>query len=363
MVRVAIWYGIIYGLQTLASNTFLAAFASSRTELQHSSFLQTVNDLHSRSWRLAIISVMAKQFLIQVDLKALDSPSDGSIDLRTISFLDRVHLVIDPANVSGAKEFSRSHCNEFIIYCDVTALGQLSDVISILENGASKVFITETQFEEIVETRSLEDLSRLVVSIESSRCSSDPLTTTGEVKRYIRDLAGSANVGIAIPEVHNWSLLNTIEECAKKEGFPTCYVTLAGDTWEHYERALSGGHVPIIPATGLTIEPQRYPNRWPIWRLVTTAIHSDRSDGLFPTVVTDQYGVCLGLVYSNHESIEKAVCSGNGVYWSRSRNKLWIKGAESGDTQDLISIKWDCDADALQFVVRQKGDGTKPQKS
>ena len=309
------------------------------------------------------IRVMAKHFLIHVDLNALDSSSDLSIDLKTISFLDRIHFVVDPADVSVTKDFLNSHFNEFSIYCDVTALGQLSDVVSILDSGATKVFVTENQFGEIVETRSLADVSRLVVSISSSRCSGDPLTTTGEVKRRIRDLAGSADVGIAIPEVYDWSLLNTIEECTKKEGFPTCYVTLTGDTWEHYEKALSGGHVPIIPTIGLTVEPQRYPNRWPIWRLVTTAIHSDRNDGLFPTVVTDQYGVCLGLVYSNHESIEKAIRSGSGVYWSRSRNKLWIKGAESGDTQELISIKWDCDADALQFVVRQKGDGMKPKKS
>ena len=304
---------------------------------------------------------MTKQFLIHVDLNALDGSSEGSIGLKTISLLDRVHLIIDPTNVSSAKDFLRSHFDEFTIYCDVTALSKLSDVVSILDNGATKVFVTKNQFGEIVETRSLADLSRLVVSVESSRYSGDPLTTTGEVKELIRDLAGSADVAIAIPEVYDWSLLNTIEERARKEGFPTCYVTLAGDTWEHYEKALSGGHVPIIPVTRLTVEPQKHPNRWPIWRLVTTAIHSDRSDGLFPTVVTDQYGVCLGLVYSNHESIEKAIRSGNGVYWSRSRNKLWIKGAESGDTQDLISIRWDCDADALQFVVRQKGDGMKPR--
>lgn len=305
---------------------------------------------------------MAKHFLIHVDLDALDASSEGSIDLKTISFLDRVYLAVDSANVRGAKEFIRSHCKQFIVYCDVTALGHLSDVISILDNGATKIFVTENQFGEIVETRSLEDLSRLVVSIPSSRCSGDPLTTTVEVKRHIRDLAGSTDVGISIPEVYDWSLLNTIEKRAKKEGFPTCYVTLTGDAWEHYEKALSGGHIPIIPATRLTVEPQRHPNHWPIWRLVTSAIHSDRSDGLFPTVVTDQYGVCLGLVYSNHESIEKAIRSGSGVYWSRSRNKLWIKGAESGDTQDLVSIKWDCDADALQFVVRQKGDGMKPRE-
>lgn len=301
---------------------------------------------------------MAKQFLIHVDLEPLPDSARGSIDLKTISFLDNVHLIVNQANLTGSKEFLMSHFTEFTTSCDATALEQrLSDVISLLDNGAIRVFVTESQFGRIVEDNLLADLSRLVVSIESSRCSSDPHTTTNEVKSYVRNLAGSADVGFFIPDVHDWSLLNAIEESAKTEGFPTCYVTLASGTSEHYEKALNGGYVPIIPAKGLTSDPERYPLHVPVWRLVTTAIHSDRSDGLYPTVVTDQHGVCLGLVYSNHESIEKAIRSGSGVYWSRSRNKLWIKGAESGDTQELIRIKWDCDADTLQFVVRQKGDG------
>ena len=301
---------------------------------------------------------MAKTFLVQVDLETLQESSQGSIDLKVISFLDHIYLTVNLDNLPGSKEFLKSHFNNFTTYCDATALEQrLSDVISLLDNGAIKVFVTENQFGTIVGDQLLADLSRLVVSIDSSRCSGDPRTTTNEIKSYVRDLAGSADVGIAIPDVHDWSLLNAIEECAKREGFPTCYVALASGTAEGYEKALNGGHVPIIPAKGLTTDPEKHKQLLPVWRLATTAIHSDRNDGLFPTVVTDPHGVCLGLVYSNHASIEEAMKSGRGVYWSRSRNKLWIKGAESGDTQELISIGWDCDADALQFVVRQKGDG------
>jgi len=48
---------------------------------------------------------------------------------------------------------------------------------------------------------------------------------------------------------------------------------------------------------------------------------------------------------------------GRGVYQSRRRTEPWIKGETSGDIQELISITLDCDADALQFIVRQKGTG------
>lgn len=82
---------------------------------------------------------------------------------------------------------------------------------------------------------------------------------------------------------------------------------------------------------------------------------SDRADGLWPTVVVDELGVCLGLVYSNLESVETALESGRGVYWSRSRGGLWEKGATSGDTQELVRLEVDCDRDALRATVRQAG--------
>ena len=83
---------------------------------------------------------------------------------------------------------------------------------------------------------------------------------------------------------------------------------------------------------------------------------SDRDDGLWPTVVCDEMGHALGLVYSNAESVRAAVASGRGVYHSRRRG-LWRKGESSGNIQELLAIDLDCDRDALRFTVRQRGDG------
>lgn len=85
-------------------------------------------------------------------------------------------------------------------------------------------------------------------------------------------------------------------------------------------------------------------------------LQTDRTDGLYTTVVCDNHDVCLGLVYSNEESLRTAVCCGRGVYWSRSRSSLWRKGDTSGMHQDLIAIRCDCDGDALRFTVVQNGD-------
>lgn len=83
---------------------------------------------------------------------------------------------------------------------------------------------------------------------------------------------------------------------------------------------------------------------------------SDRPDGLWPTMVCDEGGKALGLVWSDLESLRAAIETGKGAYRSRRRG-LWVKGETSGDSQDLVRVEADCDRDALRFTVRQNGRG------
>lgn len=64
----------------------------------------------------------------------------------------------------------------------------------------------------------------------------------------------------------------------------------------------------------------------------------------------------LMLAYTNREALEKTLSTGYAHYWSRSRNKLWMKGETSGHTQKIKNILVDCDYDALLFIVEQKGN-------
>lgn len=89
---------------------------------------------------------------------------------------------------------------------------------------------------------------------------------------------------------------------------------------------------------------------------IAAPLTSDRTDGLWPTVVADERGAALGLAWSSAASLTQAVETRQGVYQSRSRG-IWEKGATSGSTQDLLRVDLDCDRDALRFTVRQHGDG------
>ncbi|HLZ45798.1 MAG TPA: phosphoribosyl-ATP diphosphatase [Gemmatimonadales bacterium] len=78
---------------------------------------------------------------------------------------------------------------------------------------------------------------------------------------------------------------------------------------------------------------------------------------LWPTVVCDEAGRALGLVWSTRESLARAVAERRGIYWSRSRQAIWEKGATSGNRQQLVRVDLDCDRDTLRFTVRQSGAG------
>lgn len=78
--------------------------------------------------------------------------------------------------------------------------------------------------------------------------------------------------------------------------------------------------------------------------------------GLVPTIVQDdRSGEVLMLAWSNAESIGRALESGQAWYWSRSRHELWRKGATSGNEQELLEARYDCDRDAVLFRVRRHG--------
>ena len=80
------------------------------------------------------------------------------------------------------------------------------------------------------------------------------------------------------------------------------------------------------------------------------------TDGLVPVIAQElSTGTVLMFAFMNREALALTVETGNAVYWSRSRQKLWHKGEESGHVQRVHEIRLDCDEDVILMTVEQMG--------
>ena len=80
------------------------------------------------------------------------------------------------------------------------------------------------------------------------------------------------------------------------------------------------------------------------------------ADGLIPAIIQEQStGRVLMMAWMNRESIQRSIDLGKTVFWSRSRQKYWVKGETSGHVQMIKDIAFDCDGDTLLFQVDQTG--------
>jgi phosphoribosyl-AMP cyclohydrolase len=85
-------------------------------------------------------------------------------------------------------------------------------------------------------------------------------------------------------------------------------------------------------------------------------LNFDKAGGLVPAIAQDaDTGEVLMLAWMNQEAFDETVKTGKAVYFSRSRNKIWRKGEESGHVQEVVGVFIDCDADTVLIKVRQLG--------
>jgi len=168
--------------------------------------------------------------------------------------------------------------------------------------------------------------------------------------RELRDLVGGFLVTCVEREgrLGGGDLAATREIVAAADGVP---VTVAGGITTAEEIA-ELDRLGADAQVGMAI----YTGRLGLAEAFAAPLRSDRPDGLWPTVVVDEHGLALGLAYSSAASLAAAIQARQGIYQSRSRG-LWVKGATSGATQELLRVDADCDRDALRFTVRQHGPG------
>ncbi|KAG8533807.1 uncharacterized protein KY384_001548 [Bacidia gigantensis] len=296
---------------------------------------------------------MTQNYVFSVDIKNIGR----GLDLKNLSLLGPVQITATSLSFEDALRFTQNEASLLDIFCDCSALQDTDHIINLLNAGCTKIHVDKTNLKRLIEENGLdkEHLSRLILSLTpfndtiEAGVAAEALELIDMYSRYVPQ--GLCFCG-------GLDLIRSVGSALKEESSkPIFYVKLTTANVNLSTTCVHEGAIAVVPSEALTNNLLTKEKLFPLYRLITDVLRSDRPDGLFPTVVSDDRGVCLGMVYSNQQSVAKALELGRGVYYSRSRKKLWIKGEESGNFQELVNISMDCDADALQFRVRQAGDG------
>ena len=317
-------------------------FESSLTQINTSNKTQSLQLVYTIT-----LFAMTGLPIISVDL----NDPETEITLQQISYLGRLYISITEKNFQQALNLIQRESGRSDIYCNLSTSRNVEQVISLLNAGSSKVIIPKSLLQDILAQGSSpsQHVDRLILSVEG-------LTSIEDLAKIVESYAVAIKQGLGFfgsSDVVKTVLPKLKDFHLKDKFYVLCHLKASSQCTE----LIRHGFFPIVAARYLTPGPEKLSDRLPISSLITDLLQSDRPDGLFPTMVCDERGLALGLVYSNEESIQTAVNTGRGAYYSRSRKGLWIKGEESGNTQQLVRISVDCDSDALQFRVRQKGDG------
>lgn len=284
---------------------------------------------------------MSTPLLASIDIGTYVENTQG-LTPKQLSYINHVFAPITPSNVETSFLYLQQTTGLYLSYFDVTALEDVKDVVSLLDSGAKRVFVTKEQLEVLKQTPNI-DVDRIVLSI------------SGGFRDDIINTISGTSVGIYAQNVKD---VEVVEAWLKEYGTerPDVFVSFANISEKDAVDVVKLGGVLIAPATQLTVDPAKESGLIDVAKVLMANAQSDRPDGLFTTLVTDERGVALGLVYSSEKSVSESLRTGGGVYQSRKRG-LWYKGESSGDVQELVRLSLDCDSDCLQVVVRQKGRG------
>ncbi|KAJ7754239.1 histidinol dehydrogenase-domain-containing protein [Mycena maculata] len=231
-----------------------------------------------------------------------------------------------------------AHC---FVLVDQSRPFVLDEAISWLDNGVDKLIVPLAWAKELIELISSE---RLLLLLDVGNISA--------VSDTVRN--GVSGVLLKTPTV-DLDLISSISKFFTGSSIHVLSSASVTPTASLIRGLLGIGATPVLLGSQLTLSATSA-SQINIADAFLAPIVSDRKDGLFPTVVSTETGHSLGLVYSSSESVKESMLTGKGIYQSR-KHGLWRKGETSGATQDVVSIRLDCDSDSLEFRVVQHGEG------
>ncbi len=224
----------------------------------------------------------------------------------------------------------------------------------MLANGAYKIIIGTAANEELL---SKLPKDKVIVAIDSKQGKittegwTKELSSTPEdfVKRFENYCSGFL---YTIVDKEGLMTGTDIEAIKKIRGITKNSLTAAGgiSTVEEVKTLLK---MNVSTQLGMSI----YTGAIKLEDAFLSVLDFEKGNGLIPTVVQDMdTKQVVMMAYSNEEAVRKTLTTGKCTYFSRSRNELWTKGETSGNTQELITARFDCDFDTLLYKINQKGN-------
>ncbi|KAF7355382.1 Histidine biosynthesis trifunctional protein [Mycena sanguinolenta] len=269
---------------------------------------------------------------MSVFLPLFDEEDDALLET-----LARIGPVVFPSSRTSPLP-SSAHC---FVLVEHTRAFVLDEAVSWLDNGVDKLIVPLAWAKELIELISSE---RLLLLLDVGNISA--------VSDKVRN--GVSGVLLKTPAI-DLDLIASISKFFTGSAIHVLSSSSVPPTNALIRGLLGIGATPVVPVSQLTLSATSS-SKINVADAFLAPIVSDRQDGLFPTVVSTETGHSLGLVYSSAESVKESILTGKGVYQSR-KHGLWRKGETSGATQDVVSIRLDCDSDSLEFRVVQHGAG------
>lgn len=252
--------------------------------------------------------------------------------------LNRIGPVVVSSNSSVPLPSTPDHC---YLLLDSNDPLDLEAITAWLDEGIEKLIVNLSVVKELI---GLIPPDRLIVLLDGTNISA----ISDKVRNAVSGvLLKSQDVDLdLVSSVFKFFAGSTTYVLSTTEDVPTLSIL----------RQLSAmGAIVVLPDTQLTLGATS-DTKINVADAFLAPLVSDRPDRLFPTIVSDETGHSLGLVYSSPESVKESIITGKGVYQSR-KHGLWRKGETSGATQKVVQIRVDCDSDSLEFRVVQHGPG------
>jgi len=234
--------------------------------------------------------------------------------------------------------------------CDlVMNLPKLETVQEVLRKGVKKVIIPVEKVEDIGQKVSKNIIIARITLRKTSLLNNNLIDLKAELKEEVNSVVSyCSEILIDYDEdltLDESTVLAVIDYISEFIDYP---LTFLDTNYKFTELLEKKGVNPFIYSSEMLEEKE-------MLKIFTQALDFQKLEGLIPTIVQDEHNQILMLAFSTQDSLTQALIQKKGIYYSRSRKSIWIKGETSGNYQMLNKVRYDCDQDALLFNVSQEG--------